>query len=549
MNTSATPQTGQEFLDAVVGRLQQSDRDGAIVLARQALDQNLENATFYNLRAFWHELAGRFYESLADLERAHTLAPADIPVLNALGLALARVRRYRDAAEKFRVAAMTDENFRPAYLNLGMAYERLGELDAARKAYETYAALEPRHPGVQASLAALAARRSDWATVRVHAGAALEIDPRIANAHYSMALAEIAEEGPEPAIKRLTPLVADPSIALLDRALLRGALADACHAALDFDAAFGWYAAAAADLAQGHAGEFAKAGREPVSHYIERIAVYVAQTPVHATKSLRPETPPEPGRPTTHAFLIGFPRSGTTLLENVVGSHPDVGTSEEREGFGAALRDFMNLPDGIAQLCALDASRLQAYRRAYWEEMEAAGADIHRRVFLDKYPLNTAKLPLIARLFPEAKVLFAVRDPRDVVLSCFRRRFTMNPAMYEFTGLERAAKFYNAVMSFMMLARPAFEINLMYVKYEDFVREFEAKAFEVCTFLDIPWTEDVRNFAEKAKARAISTPSSTQVGRGIYQEGAGQWRYYRRHLQPIMPILAPWIERFGYAPD
>jgi hypothetical protein len=469
--------------------------------------------------------------------------------LNAYGLALVRVRRYREAADKFQAAATSDETFRPAHINLGMAYERLGELDAARKAYETYAALEPQHPGVQASLAALAARRSDWANVRTHADRALAIDPANANAHYALALAEIAQDGPESAIKRLTPIANDARMPTLERALLRGALADAHHAALDFDGAFHWYTLAAQDVAQGHAAEFAKEGREPVAHYVERIAVYVAQTPVHVTKGLRPETPPILGRPSVHGFLMGFPRSGTTLLENVIGAHPDVGISEEKEGFGAPLRDFMVLPDGISHLCTLDGPALQRYREAYWTEMDAAKADTSRRVFLDKHPLGTTKLPLIARLFPEARIVFAIRDPRDVVLSCFRRGFTMNPSMYEFTGLERAAKFYNAVMAFMTVTRPAFDLNLKYVRYEDFVSEFESNAFEICKFLDIPWTEDVRNFADKAKSRAIATPSSTQVGRGIYQDGAGQWRYYARHLEPVLPILAPWIERFGYAKD
>lgn len=270
MNTSATPHTGQEFLGAVVDRLKHSDRDGAIALARQALDQSLDHAMFFNLRAFWHELGGRFYESLADLERAHALAPGDIPVLNAYGLALARVRRYREAAAKFKAAAEADHTFRPAYINMGMAYERAGDLDAARQAYETFIALEPAHPGVRASLAALAARRSDWAVVRAQAAAAFATDPRQPNAHYAMALAETAEGAADLAIQRLTPFVDDPGIGLLERAMLRGALADAYHATLDFDSAFRWYAAAAQDLANGHAGEFAKEGRESAALYVER---------------------------------------------------------------------------------------------------------------------------------------------------------------------------------------------------------------------------------------------------------------------------------------
>lgn len=547
MNSSAGPATGQEYLDAVIASLQRGDRDGAIALARRALDANLEHATFFNLRAFWHELGGRFYESLADLERAYALAPHEAPVLNAYGLALARARRYREAATMFQNAVSADGNFSAAYISLGAAQERLGALDAARQAYETFLTHEPQHPGVNGSLAALAARRSDWASVRVHAARAFETDPQQSNAHYSLALAEIAEEGAEAAIKRLAPLVMNERLPLLERALLRGALADAHHAALDFESAFHWYTLAAADLAQGHAGEFAKDTREPVPNYVERIAVYVVQAETHVTKGPRPDTPALPGRPKVHAFLMSFPRSGTTLMENVIGAHSDVGISEEKEGFAASLRDFLQLPDGIKHLCKADARTLQQYRASYWSELEAAGADVSRRVFLDKNPLNTVKLPLIARLFPEARILFAVRDPRDVVLSCFRRRFAMNPSMYEFTGLERAAKFYATVMSFMMAVRPAFDLNLKYVRYEDFVAEFEPNAFEVCKFLDIPWTDDVRNFAAKAQARAIATPSSTQVGRGIYQDGAGQWRFYQRHLAPVMPILQPWIERFGYA--
>jgi tetratricopeptide (TPR) repeat protein len=549
LNSFSLSADAQATLDAVTAALSARDRDRAIALSRAALDTGVQHPLFLNLRSFWHEQAGRLAEALRDLEAAHALAPEDVPVLNALGLALARDKRWREALAKFEAAAAREPGFLHAHLNRGWMHERLGDLDQARQAYEIVLAGDPNAVFAAGALASLAARRSDWAAVRTFAAQVLARDPRQVNANYALALAETAEGDVSAAVARLTPFAEDAALHPLSRALMRGALADALHDGGQFDAAFDWYAKAAADLAQAHAADFARPGVETANAYVQRSAIYVVQSQPELT-----HTPPHsfarlPGKPAVHGFLIGFPRSGTTLLENVFAAHPDVRTSEEKEGFTQAMRRFMMTPSGIEELCRADAASLEPYRRAYWAEIEANGADTGARIFIDKYPLNTLKLPLIARLFPEAKILFALRDPRDVVLSCFRRRFTMNASMYEFTGLERAAQYYDVVMQFALQARRAFDLTIAYTRYEDFVAEFEPRAFEICKFLDIPWTADIPAFAEKARGRAISTPSSTQVARGIYQDGQGQWRPYARHLAPVMPLLTPWIERFGYPLD
>ena len=101
---------------------------------------------------------------------------------------------------------------------------------------------------------------------------------------------------------------------------------------------------------------------------------------------------------------------------------------------------------GLRALLRADARELGVLRERYWREVREAGLEVAGKVFVDKHPLHSLKLPLIARLFPNAKILFAYRDPRDVVLSCFRRRFNMNPAMYQLLTLEGAAAFYDATM-------------------------------------------------------------------------------------------------------
>jgi hypothetical protein len=171
------------------------------------------------------------------------------------------------------------------------------------------------------------------------------------------------------------------------------------------------------------------------------------------------------------------------------------------------------------------------------------------KVVVDKMPLYTTKLPVIFKLFPGVKVLFALRDPRDVVFSCFRRPFQINSGMYQFVTLDGAARFYDAVMSLMEVYKQVLPLDVHTIRYESFVSDFEGEARAVCEFLGVDWSESLHDFAAVARERRIRTPSAAQVRAGLYSTGAGQWRRYAKHLEPILPILQPWVERFGYDLD
>ena len=161
-------------------------------------------------------------------------------------------------------------------------------------------------------------------------------------------------------------------------------------------------------------------------------------------------------------------------------------------------------------------------------------------------PLNTIHLGLIARLFPAAKILFALRDPRDVVLSCFRRRLVITAHMYEFTRLDSAANFYAAVMDLGQFYRGTLGLSLLDTHHEDLLADFDSEMRRVCDFLGVAFDDAMRDFATKARARDIKTPSGLQVLRGLNKDGAGQWRRYAEQLETVQPILEPWILRFGY---
>src|SRR5207248_557466 len=244
----------------------------------------------------------------------------------------------------------------------------------------------------------------------------------------------------------LRELLADRRAGPSDRARAHGLLGDVLDAAGSYDQAFNAYSACNELLLQIHRRY---AGGTSMLEYARALTAALTQvTPQWARAAIPAPEPLAGSAAADHVFLIGFPRSGTTLLEVLLDGHPRVASLEEHELLTESVLRFMREPLDLGPLAHSGEAELRALRVAYWERVRVGGADVAGKIFVDKHPVNTLKLPLIARLFPRAKILFACRDPRDVVLSCFRRRFRMNPAMYQMLTLDGAAHFYDAVMDF-----------------------------------------------------------------------------------------------------
>ncbi len=247
----------------------------------------------------------------------------------------------------------------------------------------------------------------------------------------------------------------------------------------------------------------------------------------------------------THVFLLGHPRSGTTLLENVLASLPGVAAIEERPTLKASEDAFLHLPDGLARLAALTPAEAGPFRHAYWDKVRACGVPDAARIVVDMDPMKALLLPIIARLFPAAKVVVMRRDPRDVVWSCFRTGFTPSIQALDFTTLDGAARHYAALMALTEDCLATFAIDSHIVRYESLVADFDGETQRLCSFIGADWTPDIRRFADTAIRRGVSTASVAQVRRGLYN-GGGQWRRYARQLEPVLPVLQPWVERYGY---
>src|SRR5262249_48420603 len=139
-----------------------------------------------------------------------------------------------------------------------------------------------------------------------------------------------------------------------------------------------------------------------------------------------------------------------------------------------------------------------------------------------------------------------LRDPRDVVLSCYAQRFDMNAGMAQFLELESAANYYDAVMRLLGLCREKLALELIEVRYEDTVADVAAQARALTDFLGLPFEDTMLWFRETAMRRGINTPSARQVIEPIYARSVEKWRRYESELAPVLPLLGAWAEGFGY---
>lgn len=242
-------------------------------------------------------------------------------------------------------------------------------------------------------------------------------------------------------------------------------------------------------------------------------------------------------------FLVGFPRSGTTLLDTMLMGHPNVVVMEERPVLARVEKEI----GGFEAIADLDERGVRKAQDAYFS---AAGDYVDLRddaVLLDKSPLTLNRAALVHRMFPNARFILALRHPADVVLSCFVTGFRLNASMANFLKLDTTAEFYDLTFRAWENANALLPLTVYPIRYEQVIEDPEAVLRPVVEAIGLPWHPNMLDHQRTAEGRGvISTASYAQVIEPLYRRSAGRWRNYRKHLEPILPILQPWIEKFGY---
>ncbi len=246
-------------------------------------------------------------------------------------------------------------------------------------------------------------------------------------------------------------------------------------------------------------------------------------------------------------FLVGFPRSGTTLLDQILDSHPAIQTLEEKPVINAVEDEIVKLALGYpGAIPFLTQQQIETFQALYFKVAAQYITLDNKHLFIDKLPLNLAEAGLILRIFPKAKFILAVRHPCDVCLSCFMQHFSYNASMAHFVTLEGTVNAYDALMG--LWQQYARELPLIYhtVRYEDLLKDFDAETKRITQFLGVEWHESLLNFDEHARQRLIHTPSYQQVSQPLYQDSVYRWKKYAQYFAPFMKQLQPHIDYFSY---
>jgi tetratricopeptide (TPR) repeat protein len=501
-------------------------REAVAAYARVLTAEPSDAASWNNLGNI-HASAGRFDAAITAFEHAITHQPDEpgiylnlADVLRRADLGPARLKVARDAA------AIAPDN-RAVQTELAMALAHNEELDEAIAVLEAAVARWPDFGESHLELG-----RLYEATNRTEALAAFiaSLDPAACPPEIAFLHAWLAqrEERFEDAMRHAEAI--PPTIHPMRREALIGNIAERLGDAPRAFAAFtAMNAAASAD-----------APRRSGPTYRETLEADLARWTPEWAASWFPAAAPDPER-RDPIFLVGFPRSGTTLLDTMLMGLPDLSVLEERPMVAEVARML-----GRQDIAALTAPQITGLRDAYFATAAAHGWD-GARWLVDKHPLNMARVPLILRLFPQARFILAERHPADVVLSCFMANFTLNHAMRSFTDLEEAARTYDAAFRAWTCASDLFAPASHTVRYERLVDDPRMELQPLVDWLGLAWDDRLLAHQETARSRTrVRTASYAQIGEQLYTRARGRWRRYEEQLAPVMPILAPWAARMGY---
>lgn len=276
-----------------------------------------------------------------------------------------------------------------------------------------------------------------------------------------------------------------------------------------------------------------------------------------ASRWLTPEQarfPPAIDAPTrdgSPVFIVGFPRSGTTMLEQMLDAHPAYVSMDERIIIQYCVECMeskgLSYPDQLGRLTDADMVELRAL---YWAESRKVVDITPGHTLVDKNPLNLLRLPMIRRLFPDARVILALRHPCDVILSCYMQNFRSPAFMVLCSTLERLAKSYVSAMRFWVHHQPLLCPDALLLRYEQTVSDFSKQVDVIADYLGIEDRAPLFDFAAHAASKKyIGTPSYAQVTEPVNMHAVARWEPYRAYFEPLFPLLEPVASHWGYMLD
>ncbi len=499
------------------------------------LDANDAEAWFWLGNA--HYASAAYDEAVNAFQTALKLRPQWTDALLNLAVVLADVGQHEAALQTYQKAMDLSPDNPLILRHVAITLRELQHVDEAERLFKQALDLDPDDAVTAAALADMYEQVNRLEDAGEMAARAIDIDPE--NAQAQKVHAMLARRGGD------TDAALESVLHLLDRASSRLELESLTferarlHDRLgDVDDAYSAFAEANRLQMEGPAGQRSnpQTYRAQVARELE---IWNTAPPEHEDAAAWSGAP---------IFLMGFPRSGTTLLDQVLDGHDDIAVMEERPPLAEVYDRLTALENQAGKpFTRLDRDQRRAAQEFYFTRAKSFLPAYTGGLLIDKHPLATAKVRTIKLLFPDAKIIFALRHPCDVVLSCFMQRFVMNMAMANFTTVEGAAALYAQVMQVWRAAEPKLDLPVHRIRYEDVVQDFEAQIKSPVAFIGVPWDDALINFHEHAQQRHVRTASYAQVTQPLYTSALARWQKYADYISPHLDTLRPHLEEFGYS--
>ncbi len=533
------PSSFQQGLSAA----ESGEFERAHAIARSLLSSNPDDVYGLQILGFAAFRQGDNQRALEAFWRANRIEPGQPTLLCWLGVLYRERGDFAQAERAFRDAVRINPRDGDAWCQFGETLYVLGRKDEARDAFDRALAAAPVSAAVLAKSARFFEMVHDLNKARALAEQARSLNPNDELTAIALAELDLREKKYGDALANLSPLVDNENSNFRYKAKTLHMIATAYDKLGRFDEAFASLEQAHALQKSAHSARIAS-GQSPLnSDTIARTRAFLETADLAKWTRFDRLDGPSP------IFLLGFVRSGTTWLDQILSSHPKIAVMEEEDNFIDIWPHLIMSDNDLHRLPDLSRDEVNGWRRKYWDRARQSIKHPDAQFVVDKVPLNTAQLGLIYRLFPEAKIIFALRDPRDCVLSAFQQNFQLNAGMFHFLEIKAAAIFYDNVMAIGEIIRNRTPLRFHEVRYEDAVADLESEMRRLIDFIGAPWTSAVLDYQTTATQRAIRTPSRQQVVHAPYASSIGKWRNYRKGMSPALEILAPWVAKFGYESD
>jgi Tfp pilus assembly protein PilF len=509
----------------------------------QLVSQGTLNRRIQESQAAWAR--EEFQTAIELMESAHRLAPSNSDILIGLGRLNGWRYNYEAAGQWFEKALRLTPRKTELLITIGVHCKHFRKLDLAERYWEQ-ATKQPDAPAAAfAKLAELyeRLRRLPEATELVER--ALAMEPGCPEARLGRARLHRQAKQLETAEKELRAMLAKPIADTWTHAQTWYELGAVLDLEEKYDEAMTAFLEAKTLLCP-------KPDPHPAQTKVLADYLKLTESQISAGMLRRwvEEGPVSPARRV--ALLCGHARSGTTLLEQVLDGHSDIASVDESTVFiqdaGGPLK--RNQPASAPMVSILEAATqrtLEESRAGYFRFLELAhGNPLGGRLVIDKNPVLTSHITAFVRVLPEIKLLVALRDPRDVVTSCFMQAHRQLTALDASANLETMVENYVALMGHWRALAPLLPVPWLEVRYEDMVADLESVARKTLDFLGVPWDDRVLAFQETARKKVVRSPTYADVTQPVYQRARGRWRNYQKYLEPYLARLEPFVKAFGY---